>query len=80
MKKRTLGAGDVKYAGFIGATCGIPGLLVVLATASLLAIAGYIIANIFRKKISADGMVPFGPYLGTALYTIYTLSWLNAAV
>ena len=76
MKKRTLGAGDVKYAGFIGAACGIYGLLQVLATASVLAIAGYVIAKIFRKKVPADGMVPFGPYLGTALYALYTLYWI----
>ena len=80
LKKRTLGMGDVKYAGFMGAISGIPGLLTALCAASLLAVAGYAIAKIFRKKVSADGMVPFGPYLGTAVYAIYTLSWLVAVV
>lgn len=80
MKKRTLGGGDVKYAGFMGAAFGISGLLVNLCIACVLAVAGYIIAKILRKKVSTDGMVPFGPYLGVAVYAIYTLSWLNAAV
>ncbi|MBE6367529.1 MAG: prepilin peptidase [Lentisphaerae bacterium] len=80
MKKRTLGAGDVKYAGFIGATCGMPGLLIILATASILAVAGWVMAAVFRKKVSSDGMVPFGPYLGIAFYVIYLLGWLSAAI
>ena len=80
LKKRTLGTGDVKYAGFVGAVFGIAGLLVTLCLGCILAIAGYVIAKIFRKKAAGDNMVPFGPYLGAAVYTIYILCWLMAAV
>ena len=69
MKKRTLGGGDVKYAGFLGALYGLPGLLVTLLLASVLAIAHYVL---FRKKYAQDGFVPFGPFLGIAVY-LYAL-------
>ena len=65
MKKRTLGGGDVKYAGFLGALYGLPGLLVTLLFASVLAIIYYLL---FRKKYAKDGFVPFGPFLGIAAY------------
>ena len=68
LKKRTLGMGDVKYAGFMGALYGWPGLLVTLCAASVLATLFYIIIRIGRKNSSADGMIPFGPYLGIAVY------------
>ena len=74
MKKRTLGAGDVKYAGFIGALYGIPGLLVSICAASILAVITYIFIRIFSKQSPADGIVPFGPYLGIAVYIYMILT------
>ena len=72
MKKRALGGGDVKYAGFLGALYGLPGLLVSLCLASILAVLIYVL---FRKKYFKDGTVPFGPFLGTAVY-LYALAGL----
>ena len=74
MKKRTLGGGDVKYAGFLGALYGLPGLLVTLLLASVLAIAYYIV---FRKKYAKDGFVPFGPFLGIAVYLYMLLGLIR---
>lgn len=75
LKKRTLGMGDVKYAGFMGALYGWPGLLVTLCAASVLATLFYIIIRIGRKNSSADGMIPFGPYLGIAVYLYMLLGF-----
>ena len=72
LKKRALGGGDVKYAGFLGALYGLPGLLVSLCLASILAVLIYLL---FRKKYFKDGTVPFGPFLGIAVY-LYTLAGL----
>ena len=72
MKKRTLGGGDVKYAGFLGALYGLPGLLVSLCLASILAMLIYVL---LRKKYFKDGTVPFGPFLGIAVY-LYMLQVL----
>ncbi len=77
LKKRTLGMGDVKYAGFMGALYGWPGLLVTLCAASVLATLFYIIIRIGHKNSSADGMIPFGPYLGIAVY-LYMLLGLSS--
>ena len=74
MKKRTLGAGDVKYSGFVGALTGLPGLLVTLFLACILAIAGYLL---LRKKYFKDGYVPFGTFLGIAVYITYMLLWVR---
>ena len=67
MRKKTLGAGDVKYAGFLGALYGIPGLLVTLFLACFFAIAGFIVLKIL-KKAADDNTVAFAPYLGIAAY------------
>ena len=77
LKKRALGMGDVKYAGFMGALYGWPGLLVTLCAASVLATLFYIIIRIGRKNSSADGMIPFGPYLGIAVYLYMLLGLSN---
>ena len=74
MRKRTLGAGDVKYAGFLGALFGIPGLLVTLCLASFLAIIGFTVLKIC-KKASDDNTVAFAPYLGIAAYI-----WMAAMI
>lgn len=66
MKKRTLGGGDVKYAGFLGALYGVPGLLVTLCLASMLAIISFVVMKICRRKVS--DAIAFGPYLGIAAY------------
>ena len=74
MKKRTLGGGDVKYAGFLGALYGLPGLLVTLLFASVLAIIYYLL---FRKKYARDGFLPFGPFLGIAVYLYMLLGLIR---
>ena len=74
MKKRTLGGGDVKYAGFLGALYGLPGLLVTLLLASILAIIYY---PLFRKKYAKDGFLPFGPFLGIAAYWYMLLGLIH---
>lgn len=74
LKKRTLGAGDVKYAGFLGALYGIPGLVCTLFLASFLAITTFIVLKICKKS-SADNTVPFAPYLGIAAYL-----WMLAVI
>ena len=74
MRKRTLGAGDVKYAGFLGALFGIPGLLVTLCLASFLAIIGFTVLKMC-KKASDDNTVAFAPYLGIAAYI-----WMAAMI
>ena len=74
MKKRTLGGGDVKYAGFLGALYGLPGLLVTLLFASVLAIIYYLL---FRKKYARDGILPFGPFLGIAVYLYMLLGLIR---
>ena len=74
MRKRTLGAGDVKYAGFLGALFGIPGLLVTLCLASFLAIIGFTALKIC-KKAADDNTVAFAPYLGIAAYL-----WMAAMI
>ena len=74
MRKHTLGAGDVKYAGFLGALYGIPGLACTLFLACLLAIISFIILKIC-KKASDDNTVAFAPYLGIAAYI-----WMLAVI
>ncbi len=64
-RRRTLGAGDIKYAGFVGAVFGWPGLLAILCAGSMLASLVYPWLRIFRRR-RGDGTVPFGLYLGIA--------------
>ena len=41
---------------------------------SIFAIAGYLL---FRKKYFKDGYVPFGTFLGIAVYITYMLLWIR---
>lgn len=75
-KRRTLGWGDVKYAGFIGALLGIPGLLMSLCLASILGVVFYVTGG---KKYCKNGTLPFGPFLGTAVY-LYVLLFFNGVI
>lgn len=75
-RRRTMGAGDVKYAGFAGAAFGWPGLLLILCVGSILALAGYGVLRLMRKR-PGDGTVAFGLYLGLAvLLWSFVRPWL----
>jgi prepilin signal peptidase PulO-like enzyme (type II secretory pathway) len=65
-KKEALGFGDVKLFGAIGLLTGFPHLFFVFLLTIFLAFF-HIVFLLFRKKITKDLYLPFGPYICLAL-------------
>ena len=77
-RRRTLGAGDVKYAGFAGAMFGWPGLAAILCAGSILAVLGYAFRRIVTRR-AGDGTMPFGLFLGIAVILwCFARPWLDS--
>ena len=66
IKKDSLGGGDIKLMGAIGALCGVLGLINVLMIASLLGLL-YFAFLAYLKKSPKNGAIPFGPFLSIGL-------------
>lgn len=73
-RRRTLGAGDIKYAGFAGALYGVAGLVVTLFLASVTALLWVGAAALVGKKQFQDQSIAFGPFLGIGVLVVEILS------
>ncbi len=71
LKKETLGFGDIKLMGCIGAFLGYKGALCAIFMGSLLG-SLYFIPLLFLKKMKTGSRVPFGPWLalGAVVYAL----------
>ncbi len=68
-----LGLGDAKLFGAGGAWVGFAGLPPVLLVASILALAGVAIAYVAGARIDRRTRLPFGPFLGAAIWLVWLL-------
>ena len=71
-----LGFGDVRLAGFIGATCGVSGLPEVWRALLLGTIAGALWGLVTRLRRGVDGPFPYGPALLLGPVLSLVVSWL----
>lgn len=75
-QRRGLGGGDAPFLGAIGCWIGWQGLPLVLAGASLLALAMVLARRASGARVSGAAVIRFGPYLALAGW----LSWLILVV
>lgn len=64
-----LGRGDAKLLAAGGAWCGWAGLPLIVLIGSALALVALIFPSF--KKMSEDGIIPFGPFLALAVFIVY---------
>ena len=62
LSKKSIGMGDVKFCGVIGAYTGA-GLVYVIIIISCIAAAVYGVIQVLRKKMTVKEGIPFGPFL-----------------
>ena len=74
-KREALGWGDVKLVAAAGAMLGLPGALFMVASGSLLALAGFPLLRLTVRKYRHRRTLKFGPFLAVGgLFWIFICS------
>jgi leader peptidase (prepilin peptidase) / N-methyltransferase len=66
-----LGLGDAKLFAAAGAWLGMGSLPSVMLWACMLALAGVLLAVIFKRRIEASTRLPFGPFLALGVWMVW---------
>lgn len=65
-KKESMGGGDIKLSGMLGAFLGWQKVLLIFVSSALIGLVVSIIVMAFSSKLRENRMIPFGPFLALA--------------
>ena len=67
-KKDSMGGGDIKMAGMLGAFLGWQKILFIFISSAALGLVVSVIMMIFSAKLRKERVIPFGPFLAAAAF------------
>lgn len=67
-KKESMGGGDIKMAAMLGAFLGWQKVILIFMGGSLIGLVISIIVMSFSKKVRANRIIPFGPFLAITAF------------
>lgn len=67
-KKDSMGGGDIKMAGMLGAFLGWQKILFIFISSATLGLVVSVIMMVFSAKLRRERIVPFGPFLAVAAF------------
>ncbi|MCB2201431.1 prepilin peptidase [bacterium] len=65
-KKESMGGGDIKMAGMLGAFLGWEKILFVFISSAVIGLVVSIVVMIYSAKMRKERLIPFGPFLAAA--------------
>ncbi|MDH4156626.1 MAG: prepilin peptidase [candidate division Zixibacteria bacterium] len=65
-KKDSMGGGDIKMAGMLGAFLGWQKVLFIFMASAVIGLGVSLIVMIFSSRLRRNRVIPFGPFLATA--------------
>ncbi len=65
-KKESMGGGDIKLAGMLGAFLGWQKVLLIFLSSAVIGLVVSVVVMAFSAKLRQDRVIPFGPFLALA--------------
>jgi leader peptidase (prepilin peptidase)/N-methyltransferase len=65
-KKESMGGGDIKLTGMLGALLGWKQILLIFISSAFIGLIVSLVVMIFSSKLRKERMIPFGPFIALA--------------